>query len=412
MIEEPLKDGMGVPLSEGRAEFLSHSRIFGVVDAEDVSPAVEDGEAYPPEMKRRDRWCVWAGTKIPRAPWETGHCFPASWGQDADSEPVATFWKATEYAGRGDEFDWPDEQDDRDLQLGYILPHEKPVRNQISIVDFDDVRDPETGEVTDEVASLIAQLNSYTEISQSGTGLHVFVYGEIESRGYGKLIEDLDEGGHIEVYDHSRVVAMTGRHVEGTPHTIRYGQDTLDEIIEEYTDDGMQDTTDYGAGAAKGAMEDVDVDDLSPYFSANVSAVATAISDGKNQSEFHGAHPKHGAESGEEWNHKSTNFRIASDDSCWHCFLHDTGGNALMLVAVMEGILDCRECEEGVLQELADEEYLKLCLTARDEYGFEGKPPYRALEALADEVGVPLDSASSRTLVREFYDDHFTADDF
>jgi primase-polymerase (primpol)-like protein len=43
-------------------------------------------------------------------------------------------------------------------------------------IDLDDCRDPVTGEITPEAQEIVRRLHSYTEVSPSGTGLHIFVF--------------------------------------------------------------------------------------------------------------------------------------------------------------------------------------------------------------------------------------------
>lgn len=72
--------------------------------------------------------------------------------------------------------------------------------------DLDDVK--EGGTFTDEAQSIVSRLDSYTEVSSSGTGLHVIAEGEkIDGR---KARGDLAEAGHLEVYDESRYFVLTG----------------------------------------------------------------------------------------------------------------------------------------------------------------------------------------------------------
>ena len=65
-------------------------------------------------------------------------------------------------------------------------------------VDLDQCRDPNTGAFEPWATSLIAFLNSYTEISPSGTGAKVFLFGS--------LPEGATEGKRYkaEIYSHSR----------------------------------------------------------------------------------------------------------------------------------------------------------------------------------------------------------------
>lgn len=79
-------------------------------------------------------------------------------------------------------------------------------------VDFDHVRDARTGVVADGVMQDVHALDSYTEVSPSGTGLHVLARGT--------LPPGRRRHGHIEMYDDKRFFTVTGRHVVGTPWTL------------------------------------------------------------------------------------------------------------------------------------------------------------------------------------------------
>ncbi len=72
--------------------------------------------------------------------------------------------------------------------------------------DLDDVK--EGSDFTDEALTLVERLDSYTEVSSSGTGLHIIAEGEhLDNR---KTRGDLSEAGHLEVYDESRYFVLTG----------------------------------------------------------------------------------------------------------------------------------------------------------------------------------------------------------
>ena len=45
-------------------------------------------------------------------------------------------------------------------------------------IDIDDCRNPETGEIEAWALQWLRELNSYTEVSPSGTGVHVWLHGE------------------------------------------------------------------------------------------------------------------------------------------------------------------------------------------------------------------------------------------
>jgi hypothetical protein len=84
-------------------------------------------------------------------------------------------------------------------------------------VDLDNCRDPNTGEITDWAWEIIRALNSYTELSPSGTGLHTIVRGKLHA---GKGNQIVHGNGKVEMFSRARYFTFTGTHVEGTPTEI------------------------------------------------------------------------------------------------------------------------------------------------------------------------------------------------
>ncbi|MBL8857575.1 MAG: hypothetical protein JNL28_03600, partial [Planctomycetes bacterium] len=79
-------------------------------------------------------------------------------------------------------------------------------------IDFDHCRDPETGVIDPDVLRQVHELASYTEVSVTGTGLHVIVQGKLPGKGR--------KVGNREIYDTGRFFALTGVRVPGTPDEI------------------------------------------------------------------------------------------------------------------------------------------------------------------------------------------------
>lgn len=85
--------------------------------------------------------------------------------------------------------------------IGFVFTHDDPFVG----VDLDDCRNLETGKIDSWAVAIIEQLKSYTEISLSGTGVHILVKGSLPPAGRKK--------GDIEMYDSGRYFVVTGRHV-------------------------------------------------------------------------------------------------------------------------------------------------------------------------------------------------------
>ena len=92
--------------------------------------------------------------------------------------------------------------------IGYVFSAEDPYTG----VDLDGCRDATTGAVAAWAQTILARLDSYTEVSPSGTGVHILVHGA--------LPPGRRRSGHIEMYDSGRYFTMTGAHLPGTPPVI------------------------------------------------------------------------------------------------------------------------------------------------------------------------------------------------
>ena len=174
--------------------------------------ALADQTTIPETLCDREQWVCWKktkrdgkATKIPVTPGGGG------FASSTDSETWAGFEIALEYAQTGNADG-----------VGFVFTDDDPIVG----VDLDDCRDPETGDVDSEAQDIIDRLDSYTEISPSGTGYHVLIEGE--------LPEGRNRRGHIELYDKARFFTVTGDHVQETPTHIARRQDALVAIHHEY----------------------------------------------------------------------------------------------------------------------------------------------------------------------------------
>lgn len=86
------------------------------------------------------------------------------------------------------------------------------VESPFLVVDIDGCVNQATGDIESYAVEIVRALDSYTEASPSGKGLHVWVYAE-------KPGDKCRRG--IEIYSTKRFMTVTGFHVEGTPTDIR-----------------------------------------------------------------------------------------------------------------------------------------------------------------------------------------------
>lgn len=99
--------------------------------------------------------------------------------------------------------------------IGFVFSENDPFAG----VDLDDSIDPATNELKPWAKVIVDELNSYTEVSPSGTGVKIFVRGSIPPKGRKK--------GNIETYDNDRFFALTGTPLPGSPATVNDRQTQL-----------------------------------------------------------------------------------------------------------------------------------------------------------------------------------------
>lgn len=90
----------------------------------------------------------------------------------------------------------------------------------ITCIDLDRVIDGASA-IDPRAAIIVQRANSWTEISPSGGGLHIFVRG---------TVPDALKGDQIEVYSTARYIAVTGHRWPGTPDDVREAQRYLDAL--------------------------------------------------------------------------------------------------------------------------------------------------------------------------------------
>ena len=96
-------------------------------------------------------------------------------------------------------------------------------------VDLDSCRDAETGELDNWAAKLIAHLDSYCEVSPSGTGVHVWVRARLAADAPHKVGQKAKASGVIEQYDSGRYFTVTGQR-RGKRKRIHDRQEQIDNL--------------------------------------------------------------------------------------------------------------------------------------------------------------------------------------
>jgi P4 family phage/plasmid primase-like protien len=199
---------------------------------DDVVPAGEyeiESDTFPAELLSYDRWFTWAyddGRKIPRAPWATG------------STDQYVSWKETEY---WTDFDEADEWVGKVPKLQHascIPPYSDNDTERLIFFDFDDVRDPETGDLHPMVMEFIETHGLHAALSTSGTGVHGYGWASLPNDYKPSFEIDLEawkhgEDAELEVYASARFLALTGEHFANSPVSVPDINETVDEMFRE-----------------------------------------------------------------------------------------------------------------------------------------------------------------------------------
>ncbi len=162
----------------------------------------------PAELQERKQWVLW------RAETDKGHVTKrpcttsgklASTTNPADWDTFSNVLSILGYSG-----------------IGFVFTKDDPY----CFIDLDDCIDPQTQEIEDWALNIIKRLNSYTERSVSGRGIHIIARAKLPQGGRRK--------GNFEIYDADRYCAMTGDIIQGYPTGILDRQEEVDQLYAEY----------------------------------------------------------------------------------------------------------------------------------------------------------------------------------
>jgi putative DNA primase/helicase len=177
-------------------------------------------ESYAIEqLKEYNQWICWGNNTVDSAGKMNKQPFPYGCTQTTDPTNP-DLW-----ASYDDCVVWREKRNLRGLGFAFTTD------TGIMGIDFDNcvvnnVIDPE-------VMKIVTHLDSYTEFSPSGNGIHVLIYGS-KPKDFTTSKVKLNNGLMMEVYDGKRYFTVTGNHVSGTPDKIHEAHAELADVIEKY----------------------------------------------------------------------------------------------------------------------------------------------------------------------------------
>jgi putative DNA primase/helicase len=162
------------------------------------------------ELQNLDQWLCWRFEERDGKPTKVPYC-PVTGMRASSTNPWT--WAGYEAAVKACKERGYD-------GVGFALTS----RDGLCGVDLDGCRDPETGQIEPWAKRIVDELNSYSEISPSGTGVHVILKGE--------LPPGQNRKGAFEVYDRGRYFTFTGEHLHGTPKIAESRQEALEALVD------------------------------------------------------------------------------------------------------------------------------------------------------------------------------------
>ena len=179
----------------------------------------EGQKKIPAEIRARNQWVAWKAVpdydkdmnlkpkprKVPinvRSGRGAQPNNPGTWSSFDDVMAFIEEWAGMDHThidGKGNDQIGPVSE-----YPGFMFDADDPYCG----IDLDDCRNPDTGDVAPWAREIIEHFNSYTELSQSGTGFHIVIKGQ-------KPAGSRSRKGGIECYDRDRYFICTGEVING-----------------------------------------------------------------------------------------------------------------------------------------------------------------------------------------------------
>ncbi|MGH7919421.1 MAG: hypothetical protein ACREQM_05685 [Candidatus Dormibacteraceae bacterium] len=170
----------------------------------------------PEELVARPQWVRWR--------WEMRDGKPTKPPYRADGRGRAsstdpTTWASYEVACRNIP---------KDGGIGYVFSQ----HDDLTGADLDHCRNPDSGRIDAWALEVVRELDSYTEVSPSGTGIHVVLRGRLPDGAHHKrAIPGAHPKAAIEIYDRGRYLTATGQRLPEASERVEERQEALERLL-------------------------------------------------------------------------------------------------------------------------------------------------------------------------------------
>lgn len=170
---------------------------------------------FPTELTALPHWICWRLEPDPKGDKPRKVPYDPKTGRKASSTNPQTWATLPEAEAARDRYTF--------TGLGFVFTEERGIVG----VDIDHCR-AEDGTLNGTARAILEKNPSYTEISPSGTGLHIFYHGAMPGKG------NKNSATGVEMYSTGRYFTMTGQRLDGTPEDIADGAAALPWIHEAF----------------------------------------------------------------------------------------------------------------------------------------------------------------------------------
>lgn len=164
--------------------------------------------SIPIELRLFPQWVVWRYGALRSSGKREKKPYSPRTGREARANDSTTWGSFEEAVDALRDGDWDG--------IGFYFSETDP----FVFIDLDDCRNPKTAALSPSAEQTIADMATYTEISPSGTGIHLILQGKLGKRTRHRTAD-------IEVYDCSQFATITGAHLPNTPTRIESRQKEL-----------------------------------------------------------------------------------------------------------------------------------------------------------------------------------------
>ena len=170
---------------------------------------------YPKEIAGLRQWICWRLEPDPKSEKPRKIPYDPKTGRKASSTNPDTWASLAEAQAARDKYMF--------TGIGFVFTEDCGLVG----VDIDHCRN-EDGSCNECASAILEKWPSYTEVSPSGSGLHIIYRGAMPGKG------NKNSTSGVEMYAVARYFTMTGNHLEGTPDAIADGAEALPWIHEAY----------------------------------------------------------------------------------------------------------------------------------------------------------------------------------